>query len=131
MEFSRKFSALVPIIFGVDPKVSILGQLLIEVGSCSFVSYSFHLNATEHRQRTFQVSAEEWCNVICCCLLTRLCPALCDPMDCSPPDPLSMGFPRQEFWSGLPVPLSRDLPNPGIKRESSALQADSLALRHF
>jgi len=45
--------------------------------------------------------------------------------------PLSMGFPKQEFWSGLPLPLSRDLPNPGIKSESPALQTDSLALRHF
>ena len=31
-------------------------------------------------------------------------PALCDPMDCSPQAPLSMGFSRQEHWSGLPCP---------------------------
>jgi len=37
-----------------------------------------------------------------------------------------MGFPRQEYWSGLPFPSQGDLPNPGIKPESSALQADSL-----
>ena len=35
--------------------------------------------------------------------------------------PLSMGFPRQEYWSGLPVPSSEDLPNPGIKLVSPAL----------
>ena len=29
--------------------------------------------------------------------------------------PLSMGFPRQEYWNGLPFPSPRDLPNPGIK----------------
>ena len=29
--------------------------------------------------------------------------------------PLSMGFPRQEYWSGLPFPPPRDLPNPEIK----------------
>ena len=29
--------------------------------------------------------------------------------------PLSMGFPRQEYWNGLPFPFPRDLPNPGIK----------------
>ena len=29
--------------------------------------------------------------------------------------PLSMGFPRQEYWSGLPCPSPGDLPNPGIK----------------
>ena len=32
--------------------------------------------------------------------------------------PLSMGFPRQEFWSGLPIPPPEDLPNPGIKLAS-------------
>ena len=40
--------------------------------------------------------------------------------------PLSMGFSRQEYWSGLPCPLPGDLPNPGIKPRSPALQADSL-----
>ena len=39
--------------------------------------------------------------------------------------PLSMGFPRQEFWSGLPFPSSWILPDPGIKPVSPALQADS------
>ena len=37
-----------------------------------------------------------------------------------------MGFPRKEYWSGLPFPSPRDLPNPGIKPGSPALQADSL-----
>ena len=36
----------------------------------------------------------------------------------------SMGFPRQEYWSGLPFPSPGDLPNPGIKSGSPALQAD-------
>ena len=40
--------------------------------------------------------------------------------------PLSMGFSRQECWSGLPFPSSGDLPNPGIKPGSPALQADTL-----
>ena len=40
--------------------------------------------------------------------------------------PLSMGFSRQEYWSGLPRPSSGDLPNPGIEPGSSELQADSL-----
>ena len=37
-----------------------------------------------------------------------------------------MRFSRQEYWSGLPFPFPRDLPNPGIDFKSSALQADSL-----
>ena len=31
--------------------------------------------------------------------------------------PLVFGFPRQEYWSGLPFPSSRDLPNPGMESE--------------
>ena len=40
--------------------------------------------------------------------------------------PPSMGFSRQEYGSGLPFPLPGDLPEPGIKPRSPALQADSL-----
>ena len=39
---------------------------------------------------------------------------------------LFMGFSRQEYWCGLPFPSPVDLPNPGIKAGSSALQAESL-----
>ena len=39
--------------------------------------------------------------------------------------PVSMRFPRQEYWSGLPFPSPSDLPDPGIKPGSPALQADS------
>ena len=39
--------------------------------------------------------------------------------------PLSMGFSRQEYWSGLPFPPPGDLPDPGIELPSPALQADS------
>ena len=35
--------------------------------------------------------------------------------------PLSMGFPRQEYWSGLPFPSPGDLPDPGVKPTSPAL----------
>ena len=40
--------------------------------------------------------------------------------------PLSMGFSRQDYWSGLPFPSPRDLPNPGIEPGSPELQADAL-----
>ena len=40
--------------------------------------------------------------------------------------PLSMEFARQEYWSGLPFPSPKDLPNLGIEPESPVLQADSL-----
>ena len=40
--------------------------------------------------------------------------------------PLSMGFPRQEYLSGMPFPSPGDLPDPGIELRSPVLQADSL-----
>ena len=40
--------------------------------------------------------------------------------------PLSMGFSRQEYWSGLPLPSPADLPDPGIEPQSPELQTDSL-----
>ena len=66
-------------------------------------------------------------------LLAQSCPTLCDPMVCSLPgsfvhgeSPLSMGFSRQECWSGLPFPFPGDLPDSGIEPRSPVLQADSL-----
>ena len=59
-------------------------------------------------------------------LVTKLCLTLVTPWTVACQAPLPMGFPRQEYWSGLPFPFSRDHPNPGIKPESAALQADSL-----
>ena len=38
----------------------------------------------------------------------------------------SMGFSRQEYWSGLPFPSPGDIPNPGVKPGSPAFQADNL-----
>ena len=37
-----------------------------------------------------------------------------------------MGFPRQEYWSGVPFPSLGDLPDPGIEPRSPTLQADAL-----
>ena len=45
--------------------------------------------------------------------------------------PLSMGFSRQEYWSGLPFPSPGDLPDPGIEPESPALGADALPSASF
>ena len=58
--------------------------------------------------------------------VAQLCPTLCNPWTVAHQDPLSMGFPRQEYWSELPFLSPEDLPNPGIKPRSPTLQADSL-----
>ena len=44
--------------------------------------------------------------------------------------PPSMGFSRQEYWSGMPFPSPGDVPNPGIEPRSPTLQADALPSEH-
>ena len=56
----------------------------------------------------------------CCCLVAKLCPTLVTPWTVALQS-LSMGFPRQEYWSGLPFHSPGDLPNPGIEPVSPAL----------
>ena len=74
------------------------------------------------------------CIYVCVCVYVHAkslqsCPTLCNPMDYSPQAPLSMGFSRQEYWSGLPCPPPGDLPDPGIKPIS--LMFPALAGRFF
>ena len=59
-------------------------------------------------------------------LVAKSCPILATPWTVARQPPPSMGFSRQEYWSGLPFPSPGDLPNPGIKSRSPALQTDSL-----
>ena len=59
-------------------------------------------------------------------LVTKSCLTLVTPWTVVFQAPLSMGFSRQEYWSGLPFPSPGDLPDPGIEPRSPALQTDSL-----
>ena len=67
-----------------------------------------------------------------CCVLCAvlICPVVSDsfvtPWTAARQAPLSMGFPRQEYWSGLPCPPPGDLLSSGIESRSPALQADSV-----
>ena len=64
-------------------------------------------------------------------LVTKWCLTLVIPRTIIRQAPLSMGFSRQEYWSGLPLPSPVDLPNPGIKSTgpaAPALLVDSLPL---
>ena len=77
-------------------------------------------------------SGREFCELVlfypCACVRAKsilLYLTLCDPMDCSPQAALSLGFPRQEYWSGSPFPPPRDLPDPGI--EPMSLTSPALA----
>ena len=59
-------------------------------------------------------------------LVAKSCPTCATPWTVACQAPLSMGFSRQEYWSGLPCPSPGDLPDPGIEPGAPALQADSL-----
>ena len=56
-------------------------------------------------------------------------PTLCIPWTVAHQAPLSVGFSKKEYWSGLPCPSPGDLPNPGI--EPSSLMSPALAGRFF
>ena len=69
------------------------------------------------------------------CLVTQSCPTLCELMDCSAHglqvhialmDFYPWEFSRPEYWSRLPCPPPKNLPNPGIEPRSPTLQVDSL-----
>ena len=71
------------------------------------------------------------CVCVCVCVCTQLCLTLCNPMDCSPTAPLSMGFSRQEHWSGLPCPPPGIFQTQGLNLHLSCLlhwQVGSLPL---
>ena len=65
---------------------------------------------------------------MCTHLVDQSCLTLCDPVNCSLPG-FSVGFSRQEYWSGLPFPPPGDLPDPGINLLS--LMSPALADRLF
>ena len=69
-----------------------------------------------------------------CMLSHQPCPTLCDYRTVARQAPLSMGFSRQDYWSGLPCPPPGDLPNPGVQPTppaAPALQEDALLLSHW
>ena len=64
-------------------------------------------------------------------LIRFSCVPLFDPWIGAVQAPLSVGFSRQEYWSGLPCPPPGDLPDSGLKPRSPALQVDSFPLVGF
>ena len=53
-----------------------------------------------------------------CGLVSKSCPTLATPRTVAPQAPLSMGFSRQKYWSGLPFPPPGTPPDPGVEAES-------------
>ena len=58
-------------------------------------------------------------------LITKLCPTLATPWTIAWEASLTVGFPRQECWSGMPFSSPGNIPDPGIEPRSPALQAYS------
>ena len=58
--------------------------------------------------------------------VSQSCLTVCDPWTVAHQAPPSMGFSRQEYWTGLPFPSPGDLPDPGIEPGSPALEANGL-----
>ena len=59
-------------------------------------------------------------------LVSKSCPTLVTPWTMALRVPQSMGFSRQEYWSGLLFPSPGDFSDPGIELRSPVLQADAL-----
>ena len=79
--------------------------------------------ATIHGVTKSRTRLSDFCACVCVCVCVCVCMHACSGMSDSfqPPwtvtyqAPLSMGFPRQEYWSRLPFPPPEDLPDPKIK----------------
>ena len=91
------------------------------------VSEKFHLNK-------YCAPISYLCVCVCVSVCVRACVSVCvrvlshvwlfmTPRTIARQSPLSMEFPRQEYWSGLPFPSPGDLPNPGMELESLASPA--------
>ena len=132
--------------------ICLISHLILKWGRLSFISTfqirslklkEINLTNTTHTSRfrksncsAYMLDHSTTCivclltNTVRCVLVlvSQLFLTVCNPMDCSRQAPLSMGFPRQEYWSGLPVPSPGDLPDPGIKAASltSPALADGL-----
>ena len=88
---------------------------LLSSGLSSLVLYVPTTGSVERISKTFSLSGLE-------SEVTQSCQTLCNPKDSSLYQaPRSMGFSRQEYWSGLPFPSPGNLPNPGIEPRSPAL----------
>ena len=129
---------------GLNPGLPHCGQILYQLShkesprTLEWVAYPFSRGSSQPRNRTrFSCIAggfftnwamrEAWDLLWWFgSLVAKSCLTLATPWTVAHQAPLSMGFSRQEYWSGLLFPSPGDLPNPGIELRSSALQEDSL-----
>ena len=98
-------------------------------GNCKIVSVSI-LRSRKWQENASLMWAQLYNRWECIrCLVAQSCPALFDPMDCSPPASSVHGILQERILEWVVIPSPGDLPNPGIEPASSVspvLQADSL-----
>ena len=82
----------------------------------NFISYVLVIQSCPEHSNINNVWS---CSESTMCVCVQSCLILCDSTDCCPQAPLSMGFPRQEYCSGLPFPPPGDPSHPGIKPTES------------
>ena len=101
----------------------------------SFQCRSIHhlLSIYSFRSLWFTFNTEIIWMLYCCCLVAKLCPidSFESPRTVAHQAPLTVGFLRQEYWSGSSFPSPGDLPERGIEPTSPELQVDSLLLSHW
>ena len=92
------------------------------IGCVLFISHLFHSGLSLARAWSSQV-------VVCVrvCARAQLCPTLCNPLDWSPPGSSIHGIFQARIQNGLPFPPPGDLPDPGIKPTSFALQGSYIS----
>ena len=96
-----------------------MSGLVLKDGSGRFLDSPMNLMLKQLQTRSFSESESEVKS------LSRV-RLFATPWTVAHQAPLSMGFSRQEYWSGFPFPSPGDLPDPGIEPRSPALRADAL-----
>ena len=110
----------------VATKITLWKCLNLHQGNCS----QCYRAGMEIRFQTADAGLSNFVLKTCVCMHAKSlqsCLTLCDPMDYSLQAPLSMGFSRQEYCSGLPGPSPGDLPDPG--NESMPLTSSAMRSR--
>ena len=110
--------------FGEERDISLVSNLTVIYGDWGLRRNAFHGGSSVLKGRQFGTKTLAL-PTFCTCILSRV-RLFATPLTLAYQASLSMGFSRQEYWSGLRFPSPGDLPDPGIEPGSPALEADAL-----
>ena len=118
----KRFSLLHPQVLGPQPSLGLPGSVgrHLDTSSSLLRPLTFPMEVTSQATPWTSLSGSHNC-----CLVAKLCPTLLQPpRTIGHQVPLSMGFPRQEYWSKLTFPSPGDPLDPGLKPTSAALAGE-------